>query len=275
MPDGRHAPLKVRSLVGLVPLLAVETLEPELLERFPGFKKRMDWFIQNRPDLARNVARMETGGAGGRRLLSVVSPDRLKRILEKMLDPHTLFGPHGVRSLSKIHEAMPYSFQVDGVTKTIDYEPAESRSSLFGGNSNWRGPVWFPINYLLIEALQKFHHALGDDFRVECPTGSGRQTTLWEVATELSHRLMGIFTRGADGRRPVFGDDPRFQTDPHWKDHILFHEYFHGDSGRGLGASHQTGWTALVAKLIQQCGAPCGVKGSSSGAPDSTPPQSL
>jgi hypothetical protein len=244
--------LKVRSIVGLIPLFAIETLEPETLGLLPDFKSRLEWFIENRPDLGQNIACMRTPGVGERRLLSIVQQDKLRRILQKMLDESEFLGPYGIRALSKFHEKNPYIFHIDGREYRVDYEPAESSSGLFGGNSNWRGPVWFPLNFLLIESLQKFHYYLGDNFRVECPTGSGKEMTLWEVATELSHRLMSIFLRDSSGRRPVYGGTEKFQTDPHWRDFILFHEYFHGDNGAGIGAGHQTGWTGLVAKLIQQ-----------------------
>jgi hypothetical protein len=186
--------------------------------------------------------------------VSIVSPDRLRRILHVMLDEKEFLSPHGVRALSRYHLDHHYTLALNGQTYSIDYEPAESRTALFGGNSNWRGPVWFPVNYLLIEALQRFHYYLGDEFKVEMPTGSGRMLTLWEVATELSHRLIGIFLRDHEELRPVYGNERLFQTDPHWRDLILFYEYFHGDNGSGLGASHQTGWTGLVAKLIEQAG---------------------
>ncbi|MGH7806723.1 MAG: MGH1-like glycoside hydrolase domain-containing protein [Thermodesulfobacteriota bacterium] len=252
LPNGRHLPLKVRSIVGLIPLFAIETLESETLGLLPDFKSRLEWFIENRPDLGQNIACMRTPGVGERRLLSIVQQDKLRRILQKMLDESEFLGPYGIRALSKFHEKNPYIFHIDGREYRVDYEPAESSSGLFGGNSNWRGPVWFPLNFLLIESLQKFHYYLGDNFRVECPTGSGKEMTLWEVATELSHRLMRIFLRDSSGRRPVYGGTEKFQTDPHWRDFILFHEYFHGDNGAGIGAGHQTGWTGLVAKLIQQ-----------------------
>ncbi len=257
LPDGSQFPLRVRSMVGLIPLLAVETLEPAVLERLPNFERRMQWFIENRPDLRSNVACMETPGAGARRLLAIVGRSRLAEILQTMLDESEFLSTYGLRALSKRHCERPYVLHLDGSEYRVDYEPAESTSGLFGGNSNWRGPVWFPLNFLMIEALQKFHHYLGDGFTLECPAGSGTQLTLWEVATELSHRLIAIFARGADGRRPVLGAVETFQRDPHWRDCIPFHEYFHGDDGSGIGASHQTGWTGLVAKLIQQCGEHC------------------
>ncbi|MGP6156791.1 MAG: MGH1-like glycoside hydrolase domain-containing protein [Vulcanimicrobiaceae bacterium] len=258
LPDGTQFPLRVRSMVGLIPLLAVETLEPDVLDRLPNFERRMEWFIRNRPDLKANVACMETPGIGARRLLAVVWSTRLREILETMLSETEFLSPYGLRAISRRHAEHPYVLHVDGNEYRVDYEPAESSSGLFGGNSNWRGPIWFPLNFLLIEALQKFHFYLGDEFKVECPTDSGKQLTLWEVATELSHRLMAIFERGPDGRRPVLGGVELFQRDPNWRDYIPFHEYFHGDNGAGIGASHQTGWTGLVAKLIQQCGEYCG-----------------
>jgi Glycosyl hydrolase family 63 C-terminal domain len=254
LPNEQQIELKVRSMVGLIPLFAIETLEPETLNQLPAFKKRLEWFIRNRPDLRQNVACMQTIGIGARRLLAIVSRDKLRRILQKMLDETEFLGAYGIRALSKHHAEQPYTFDVNGAQFRVDYEPAESSSGLFGGNSNWRGPVWFPVNFLLIESLQKFHHYLGDDFKVECPTGSGQWLNLWEVASELSQRLMQIFLKDPSGQRPVYGGTKQFQTDPHWKDLILFHEYFHGDNGAGIGASHQTGWTGLVAKLIQQFG---------------------
>jgi hypothetical protein len=254
MPDGTHTPLKVRSMVGLIPLFAVETLEPDLIGQLHGFRRRMEWFIENRPDLTNNVACMETPGKGERRLLSILDADQLRRVLKVMLDESEFLSPYGIRSVSRYHRDHPYVFSVNGASYQVDYEPGESTTGLFGGNSNWRGPVWVPVNHLLIESLQKFHHYFGDDFKVECPTGSGQLMTLWEVATELSRRLTHLFLRGPDGRRPVHGSDERYRSDPHWRDLVLFHEYFHGDNGSGLGASHQTGWTALVAKLIQQSG---------------------
>ena len=256
LPDGSRRPLKVRSMVGLIPLFAVETIEPEMLERLPGFKRRMEWFIANRPDLTGNVACMRTPGNGERRLLAVVWPDRLRRVLEVMLDETEFLSDHGIRALSRRHRDRPFTLEVDGHEHRVAYEPAESSSGMFGGNSNWRGPIWFPVNYLLVESLQKYHHYLGDDFRVACPTGSGREATVREVAADLSQRLTRIFLRDGRGRRPVFGGRPLFDEDPHWQEMVPFHEYFHGDTGAGVGASHQTGWTALVAKLLQQSGEP-------------------
>jgi hypothetical protein len=254
LPSEESFPMKLRSMVGLIPLFAVETLEPDLLGRLPGFKRRLEWFIDNRRDLVGNVACMRTHGMAERRLLSIVGRDKLRRVLALMLDEREFLSPYGIRALSRYHHDHPYMLGANGNTYRVAYEPAESSTSLFGGNSNWRGPIWFPVNYLIIESLQKFHHYLGDDYKVEFPTGSGRLLTLWEVAGELSRRLTRIFLRGPDGQRPVFGGIEKFQTDLNWKDLILFHEYFHGDNGAGMGASHQTGWTGLVAKLIQQSG---------------------
>jgi hypothetical protein len=253
-PDGRKHPMRIRSMVGLIPLFAVETLEPELLDRLPGFKRRLEWFIDNRPDLVGNVACMRTRGKQERRLLSIVGRDQLRRVLQLMLDEQEFLSPYGIRALSRHHDEHPYMLAVNGMDYRVKYEPAESSTGLFGGNSNWRGPIWFPVNYLLIESLQKFHHYLGDDFKVEFPARSGKMLTLWQVAAELSRRLSSIFLRNDKGERPVYHGNEKFQTDPNWNDLIQFHEYFHGDSGRGVGASHQTGWTGLVAKLLQQSG---------------------
>ena len=251
-PDGRHEAMRVRSMVGLLPLLAVETLQPQLLDRVPNFRKRLEWFVANRPELSRNVASMEDDGIGARRLLAVLDRDRLRAVLAPMLDPNEFLSPYGIRSLSKFHREHPYVLRVDETEFRVDYDPAESRSSLFGGNSNWRGPVWFPLNFLLIEALQNFHFFYGDEYRVEYPTGSGAMHSLWEIATDLSQRLLALFVPGPDGKRPFNGGVELFSRDPHFRDHLLFNEYFHGDNGAGIGASHQTGWTSLIAKLIQQ-----------------------
>ena len=254
LPEGRPLPMKVRSMVGLIPLFAVETLEPEKLDALPDFQRRMTWFIENRPDLIGNVACMRTPGNAERRLLSIVSRDQLRSVLRFMLDENEFLSPYGIRAISRYHKDQPYVLQVNGSEHRVDYEPAESSTGLFGGNSNWRGPIWFPLNYLLIESLQKFHHYYGEEFKVECPTGSGQMMTLWEVAAEISRRLSRIFLRDASSRRPVFGATEKFQNDPNWRDLVPFHEYFHGDNGAGIGASHQTGWTGLVAKLLQQNG---------------------
>jgi hypothetical protein len=252
--NGRHIPLKVRSMVGLIPLFAVETLEPADLNRMPGFKRRMEWFINNRPDLTSNIASMHQPGEGERRLLSIVTPEQLRRVLRIMLDEAEFLSAYGVRALSRTHLERPYEFWVGGAVHRVQYEPADSTSGLFGGNSNWRGPIWFPVNFLLIESLQKFHHYLGDSYTVEFPSGSGRFLTLWDVAAELSRRLTHIFLTGPDSRRPVHGTAAIYRDDPHFRDLVLFYEYFHGDNGSGAGASHQTGWTGLVAKLLQQSG---------------------
>jgi hypothetical protein len=250
--DGDKFPLKIRSMVGLIPLFAVETLEPEVLDRLHGFKRRMDWFIDNRKDLIDNVACMRTHGRHERRLLAIVDHERLRRVLKIMLDEKEFLSPYGIRALSRYHHDHPYTLYFNSEEYRVAYEPAESSTGLFGGNSNWRGPIWMPVNYLIIESLQRFHHYLGPEFKVECPTGSGNMVTLWEVAAEIAQRLNNIFLRDGEGKRPVFGGIEKFQNDPNWKDYLWFYEYFHGDNGAGIGASHQTGWTGLVAKLIQQ-----------------------
>jgi hypothetical protein len=250
-PDGRNTPLKVRSMVGLIPLFAVETLEPELLEKVPEFARRMEWFLNYRPDLANLVSHWDQPGRGKRRLLSLLRGHRMKKLLSRMLDESEFLSPFGIRAISKAHERDPYVFRVDGMDLNVRYTPAESDSGLFGGNSNWRGPIWFPVNYLIIESLQKFHHYYGDDFRIECPVGSGRLVTINDVADEIGTRLTRIFLKDESGQRPVFSHHAGLQQDPHFRDYLLFFEYFHGDFGRGVGASHQTGWTGLVAKLLQ------------------------
>jgi len=250
LSGGQQIKMKLRSMVGLIPLFAVETLEPELLDRLPDFKRRLEWFLTYRPDLAALVSHWNDMGRGNRRLLSLLRGHRMKRLLRRMLDESEFLSDYGVRALSRVHERQPYVFTVDGMDLSVRYQPAESDSGLFGGNSNWRGPIWFPVNFLLIESLQKFHHYYGDDFRVECPVGSGRFLTLEAVAEELTIRLIRLFLRDESGRRPIFGTDEHLQNDPHFRDYLLFFEYFHGDSGRGVGASHQTGWTGLVAKLL-------------------------
>ncbi len=252
--DGRTIPLKIRSLVGVIPLLAVEILDDELIQRLPGFKKRMDWFLEHRPDLGQHISYcclLENGAGRCQRLLAIPSRERLERVLRYLLDEREFLSPYGIRSLSRVHKERPYTFRVNDEDYQVDYEPGESTTGLFGGNSNWRGPIWFPINYLLIEALERYHHFYGDGLRMECPTGSGVTMNLKEVAQELSARLARLFLPDARGRRPCHGDDPRYAEDPHWRDLVLFHEYFHGDTGRGLGASHQTGWTALAIRNIE------------------------
>jgi hypothetical protein len=251
LPSGRKVPMKVRSMVGLVPLFAVETLETGLLDALPDFKCRLEWFLNYRPDLAKLVSRWNEPGKGQRHLLSLLRGHRMKCLLRRMLDETEFLSDYGVRALSKVHEREPYRFQCNGDSLEVKYCPGESESGVFGGNSNWRGPIWMPVNYLIIESLQKFHHYYGDDFKVECPTGSGKFTTINGVANELSRRLSRIFLRDAEGRRPVFNHSATLQNEEHFRDHLLFYEYFHGDTGRGVGASHQTGWTGLIAKLLQ------------------------
>ena len=251
-PSGEFQRLKVRSLVGLMPLLAVETIEPDLLERLPNFRRRMEWFLNHKPELASLVSRWQEPGMGERRLLALVRGHRMKRLLARMLDRDEFLGNYGIRAISRYHLEHPYRLNVNGSVHEVRYEPGESSTGLFGGNSNWRGPIWFPINFLLVEALQKFHHYYGDDFLVEHPTGSGDKRTLWQIAADISHRLESIFLQDANGRRPVFGQVETFQQDARWRNYVPFHEYFHGDTGRGVGASHQTGWTGLVAKLLEQ-----------------------
>lgn len=249
LPDGRNRPMKVRSMVGLIPLFAVETLESDLVDQLPRFKHRLQWFIENRPDFGAHVE-TQFDHRGVRRFLSLVNCDRLRQVLRYMLDEREFLSPYGIRALSQFHRDHPYTLDVMGHEYRVDYEPAESATGMFGGNSNWRGPVWFPVNYLIIESLQKFHYFLGDEYQVECPVGSERRMHLGEVAQDLSYRLTKIFLRGPDGRRPVFGGTEKFQHDPHWRDLVLFYEYFHGDNGAGIGAGHQTGWTGLIAKCI-------------------------
>jgi hypothetical protein len=251
LPNGNMIPLKIRSMVGLIPLYAVETLDPQLLARVPEFKARLEWFLNYRPDLAALVSRWQEPRTGERHLLSLLRGSRMKKLLKRMLDETEFLSDYGIRAISAHHRDHPYTFQWDGNSMGVEYCPGESTSGMFGGNSNWRGPIWFPVNYLIIESLQKFYHYYGDDFKLECPTGSGKMMTLNEVAAELSRRLLRVFKRDGSGNRPVFGENKKLQTDPHFRDHLLFHEYFHGDSGRGVGANHQTGWTGLIAKLIQ------------------------
>jgi hypothetical protein len=252
LPDGARVPLRVRSMVGLIPLFAVQIMEPELLDSMPGFKMRLEWFIENRKDLTAHMACMETPGHKQRRLFSIADRQQLTRILAVMLNEDEFLSPHGIRALSRYHKEHPYMLEIAGVNHQVDYEPAESTTGLFGGNSNWRGPIWFPVNFHLIQALRRFHQYYHESFRVECPTGSGRMMNLDEVADEISRRLVSTFQRDAQGRRAVFGQNEKFQLDPHWRDYVPFYEYFHGDTGAGVGASHQTGWTALVTKMIDE-----------------------
>jgi hypothetical protein len=249
--DGATVPVRARSIVGLLPLCATTTLGDATLARLPGFAERLRWFLRYQPEAAQAVSVSALPhGEGQQRLLSIVSPERLRRLLAPMLDEAEFLSPHGLRALSRHHLAHPLRLDLGGRVETLDYEPAETSTGLFGGNSNWRGPVWMPVNYLLVESLRRFAPYVGDGFTVELPTGSGRQCTLPQVADALAERLCALFLRDAEGRRPAFGDDERFQSDPAFRDTLLFHEYFHGDTGKGLGASHQTGWTGLVANLL-------------------------
>ncbi len=248
--DGNYTPLKIRSMVGLIPLFAIETIEPELTRRLPHFNRRLEWFFNYKPEYYRLISTWNNPDSGLRRRFSILKGSRLKKVLGRLLDENEFLSEFGVRALSKAHKDEPYEFKTQDEVFTVEYNPGESDSGMFGGNSNWRGPIWFPVNYLIIESLRKFHTYYGDGFQVEYPTGSGSSLNLKEIADKLSDRLIDIFKRDENGNRAVFGDNEKLQKDPHFKDHILFYEYFHGDSGKGLGASHQTGWTALVAELI-------------------------
>jgi hypothetical protein len=252
MADNQRAKIKLRSMVGLIPLFAVEVLDEEIFINNPEFNERLLWFLKHRPDLANLISRWHEKGKGERHLLSLLRGHRMKSLLKRMLDVNEFLSDFGVRALSKIYEKNPYTFRTNGTEFSVKYTPGEAETSLFGGNSNWRGPIWFPVNYLIIESLQRFYRFYGDDFKIEHPTGSGQMKTLHEIANDLSERMINIFRRDATGRRPVFGSYETLQDDVHFKDHIFFFEYFHGDNGRGAGATHQTGWTGLVAKLIQQ-----------------------
>jgi hypothetical protein len=271
LPDGTYQQLRVRTLVGLTPLFAAVTLQERAEPLFPTFRRRAFEFVARRPDLAAliPISQFREAGAGNRYLLTLVSESQLRGILKCMLDPDEFLSDFGIRSISRFYRDHPYSMQLGGTTYTIEYEPAESRTGMFGGNSNWRGPIWFPMNYMLIDALRRFHQFYGDDFKVECPTGSGDFMNLGAVADELSRRLIRIFTRDEAGNRPFNGSVERFQSDPQWRDLLLFNEYFHGDNGAGIGANHQTGWTGLVANLIQQQG-----ERITAGASPATQPQS-
>jgi hypothetical protein len=252
LPDGRCFPIAAHTIAGLIPVCAVAVADQDTMACFKDFSQRFRWFARYRPELLHGLADITHQGIENRIRLALVDSTRLRRILGHVLNEDGLLSAHGVRSVSKRHAPAPFVLRIDGQRFELDYAPGESTTAMFGGNSNWRGPVWLPLNFLLIEALQKHQYFLGNDCCVECPTGSGRTATLWEVTTDLTYRLIGLFLRDEHGRRPVCGDSPKFQTDPHWRDLIPFHEYFHGDTGVGLGASHQTGWTGLVAKLIQQ-----------------------
>jgi len=247
-PDGTTLPLRSRSMVGLLPIFAAVEIDESLWDSLPDFRKRARWFVEHKPHLARFVRHFLEGDRPY--LIALVDEARLRRVLARMLDPEEFLSPFGLRSLSRFHRDHPFVFALNGGEARLDYEPAESTLALFGGNSNWRGPIWLPLNFLAIESLRHLHDALGDAFTVELPTGSGKRAHLGAVADELKARLLRLFLRGADGRRPIWGESARFQTDPAWRDELLFHEYFHGDTGEGLGASHQTGWTALVGALV-------------------------
>jgi hypothetical protein len=252
LSDGRRLPITAYTIAGLIPIFAITTVDRERMRSFPGFDERYSWFARYRPHLLQGLADLTHHGVEERVRLALVDSHKLRRLLEHALDDNGLLSPFGVRSMSKRHADSPFVLEFDGWRFVLDYQPGESTTAMFGGNSNWRGPVWFPLNFLLIEALQKHHHFLGDEFKVPLPTGAGDAFTLWEVTTHLSYRLIRLFLKDETGRRPVNGARERYRSDPHWCDLILFHEYFHGDSGMGLGASHQTGWAGLVAKLIRQ-----------------------
>ena len=249
-PDGTACRLRLKSMVGLLPLAAVSIIPPELIEKYPRIMERTRNFFDRRPELAANLHVPEVPGEFGRFMLSVLNRDNIKRVLARMLDEEQFLGPHGIRSISHEHLKNPYFFDLEGKRYIVQYEPAESSTRLFGGNSNWRGPVWMPVNALLIRSLLMLFQYYGDSFKVECPTGSGVEKNLFEVAHEIADRLANTFRVDSAGRRPVFGDTEKFQTDPHWKDYILFYEYFHGDNGAGIGASHQTGWTGIIARFL-------------------------
>jgi hypothetical protein len=250
LPGDISVKVKIRSMVGLIPLFAVEVIDDQILQSLPEFAKRLNWLLDHRPDLAALVSRWHEKGSEEKHLLSLLRGHRIKRILHRMLDETEFLSDHGIRALSKIYEQHPYEVHVDGQVLSVQYTPGESNVPLFGGNSNWRGPVWMPVNFLIIESLQRFHHYYGDDFKVEYPTNSGKYSTLNEISIELSQRLARLFLRDDKGRRPVFGSSEKMQHDPHFRDYLLFYEYFHGDNGRGAGASHQTGWTGLIGKLL-------------------------
>src|SRR5579883_2341208 len=250
LPDGRAERLKVRSMVGLLPLCATTVFEGQMLAVLPEIGQRLKWFLESRPELCAAIHDPRKPGVAGRKLASILDETKLRRVLAKMLDEDEFLGPFGIRSLSRYHEAHPFVMTVGGREYRVGYLPAESDTGMFGGNSNWRGPVWMPVNALIIRALLQYYTYYGNDFTVECPTGSGRHLNLYQVAEEIARRLANIFLRGKDGRRPVYGGAHKFQTDPHWRDLILFYEYFHGDNGAGLGASHQTGWTGIIARIM-------------------------
>jgi hypothetical protein len=250
LPDGSAQRLKVRSMVGLLPLCAATVFDAGLLNKFPEMTERLLWFLEARPELVADIHDPRKTGVAGRRLASILDETKLRRVLAKMLDENEFLSPFGLRSLSRFHADHPYVFNAGGREYRVAYLPAESDTGMFGGNSNWRGPIWMPVNALIMRALLNYYTYYGNDFTVECPTGSGRHMNLYQVAEELSRRLTNIFLKDKDGRRPVYGGTHKFQNDPHWRDLILFYEYFHGDNGAGLGASHQTGWTGIIARAM-------------------------
>jgi hypothetical protein len=251
LPNGQSIRLKVRSMVGLLSLAASAVVGPEMLNAAPNLVARARYLNSERPDLTANLPTLVTPGVNDTRLLAVLGKTQLQRVLARMLDESEFLSDYGIRAISRIHHDQPYTFNLDDQIYTVKYEPAESATGLFGGNSNWRGPIWFPVNVVLIRGLVLLHQYYGDSFTVECPTGSGNQMTLVQVAREIVQRLSSIFLRNSEGHRPVFGGAERFQNDPHWRDYILFYEYFHGDNGAGIGASHQTGWTGTIAPLLR------------------------
>jgi hypothetical protein len=274
MPNGSKIPMRIRSMVGLIPLFAVEVVEQEMIDKLPDLWDKIEQYRQRQPNLVQLVSRWNERGSNGSRLFSIARIFRMTKILQRLLNETEFLSPYGVRALSRYYLDKPFDFEYHGAHYKVNYLPGESDGGLFGGNSNWRGPVWMPVNYLLVESLRRFHRFYGDGLKVECPTGSGTMMTLNEIADELCGRLIKLFVRGADGRRPVFGKYEKFQTDAHFKDYILFHEYFHGDDGRGCGASHQTGWTGLVANLIDQhpaAGSTAGIQPVDAGQTKSNP----
>ena len=250
LPRGDAVRIKVRSMVGLIPLFASTVFTADVKKQLPIFKERSEYFAEQNAALLTNINNPDEPGVAGRYLLSPINRQKLSRILQKMLDEAEFLSPYGIRALSRYHKEHPYIFALDGHVYRVDYEPAESSTGLFGGNSNWRGPIWLPVNALLVQSLRRMYSYYGDEFKVECPVGSGKWMTLWEVANEIARRLGNIFLRDKEGRRAVYGETEKFQTDPHWRDLILFYEYFHGDNGAGIGANHQTGWTGLITWLL-------------------------
>jgi hypothetical protein len=249
-PDGETIPIRARTMVGFVPMFGATVVDADLCGRYPAFGRRRQWFLEHRPDLMESVAPMVTPGCHNTLILGLVRTEQFRRMLAYMLDENEFLSPYGIRAVSKYHLEHPFVLKLDGEEHRLDYEPGESTTDLFGGNSNWRGPIWFPVNFLIIQALREYHRYYGSSFQVECPTGSGQMKTLEQVASELSRRVARIFLPDASGKRPVFGDSQMFNSDPNWKDLIPFYEYFHGDTGRGCGASHQTGWTGLIAQIL-------------------------